>query len=181
MNDKKTSTPALISFFAFLTIFLVIADQFLKRVVTFKMALYDQIVVIPNFFSIYYCVNTGSAFSFLADKQWGIYFLSGVSLIIGTIILLLMFFAVQNRMKALSVTFCLIAAGAYGNLIDRFSLKYVIDFLRFDFGSYTFPIFNFADICAVIGTILFVLVIFFGKNEFDDFWNKLRGVFKKDA
>lgn len=181
MNDKKTSTAAMISFFAFLTIFLVIADQFLKRVVTFKMALYDQIVVIPKFFSIYYCVNTGSAFSFLADKTWGIYVLSCISLIIGTIILLLMFFAVQNRMRLLAVTFCLIAAGAYGNLIDRFSLKYVIDFLRFDFGSYTFPIFNFADICAVVGTILFVIVIFFGKNEFDDFWNKLRGVFKRNA
>ncbi|MCR5615949.1 MAG: signal peptidase II [Saccharofermentans sp.] len=181
MSDKKSSSVAMIFFFAFLTIFLVIADQFIKRAVSFKMNLYDQIVVIPNFFSIYFCVNTGSAFSFLADKTWGIYVLSCISLVIGTIILLLMFVAVQNRMKLLSVTFCLISAGAYGNLIDRFALKYVIDYLRFDFGTYTFPIFNFADICAVVGTFLFVFVIFFGKDEFDNFWNAIRGIFKKNA
>ena len=181
MSDKRPSTVAMSSFFAFLTIFLVIADQFIKRAVIFNMQLWDQIVIIPNFFSIYYCVNTGSAFSFLADKTWGIYVLSCISLVIGTIIFLLMFLAVQNRMKLLSTSFCLIAAGAYGNLIDRFALKYVIDYLRFDFGSYTFPIFNFADICAVVGTILFVFVIFFGNNEFDNFWNALKGLFKKNA
>ena len=181
MSRTTTSIMAWKSFFAFMTIFLVIADQLIKRVVTFNMDLYEQINVIPGFFSIFYCVNTGSAFSFLADKSWGIYVLSAMSLIIGTIILLLMFFAVQQRMKFLACTFCLIAAGAYGNLIDRFSLKYVIDYLRFDFGTYTFPIFNFADICAVVGTIMFVLFIFFGKDAFDTYWNALKASFVKDA
>ena len=170
MSDKKSDTLALKSFFAFLTIFLIIADQFIKRAVTFNMDLYQQINVIPGFFSIFYCVNTGSAFSFLAD-----------TVLIGTVIFLLMFVAVHYRLKAMSVALCLIAGGAYGNLIDRFSLKYVIDYLRFDFGTYTFPIFNFADICAVVGTIIFVLIILFGKNEFDEFWNAVRKVFKKDA
>ncbi len=181
MNDKKTNTLALKSFFAFLTLFLVIADQFIKKAVVFNMQLFDKKDIIPGFFSLYYVVNTGSAFSFLADKSWGITVLSIVSLVIGTVIMLLMFLAAHNRMKMLSVSFCLIAAGAYGNLIDRFSLKYVIDFLRFDFGTYTFPIFNFADICAVVGTILFVLVILFGKDEFDNYWNSVKGLFKKNA
>ena len=181
MSDNKPNTLAWKSFFAFLTIFLIIADQFIKRAVTFNMDLYQKIDVIPGFFSLFYCVNTGSAFSFLADKPWGIYVLSGVSLLIGTVIFLLMFVAVHNRLMAMSVSLCLIAGGAYGNLIDRFALKYVIDFLRFDFGTYTFPIFNFADICAVVGTILFVLVILFGKNEFDSFWNAVRGIFKRNA
>ena len=81
----------------------------------------------------------------------------------------------------MAFAFCLLSAGAIGNLIDRFALKYVIDYLRFDFGTYTFPIFNFADICAVVGTFLFIFVIFFGKDEFDNFWNAIRGIFKKNA
>lgn len=181
MSKNKSNTLAWKSFFAFLTILLIIADQFIKRAVTFNMDLYQQIDIIPGFFSLFYCVNTGSAFSFLADKPWGIYVLSGVSLLIGTVIFLLMFVAVHNRLMAMSVSLCLISGGAYGNLIDRFALKYVIDFLRFDFGTYTFPIFNFADICAVVGTILFVLVILLGKSEFDNFWNAVRGIFKRNA
>ena len=63
-----------------------------------------------------------------------------------------------------------------GNLIDRIRLKYVVDYLRFDFGSYTFPIFNFADICAVVGTILLIGIILLASGYFESFWNI---IFKK--
>ena len=59
------------------------------------------------------------------------------------------------------------------NLIDRFRLKYVVDYLKFDFGSYTFPIFNFADICAVVGTVLLICIIIFGSKYFESFWSLL--------
>ena len=68
------------------------------------------------------------------------------------------------------------ASGALGNLVDRVWLKYVIDYLRFDFGTYTFPIFNFADICAVVGTILLICIIIFGSKYFESFWQI---IFKK--
>ena len=67
----------------------------------------------------------------------------------------------------------MIAAGAVGNLCDRFAYKYVIDFIRFDFGSYTFPIFNLADCYAVIGTLLLIVYILFSSKDFDAFWNEL--------
>ena len=79
-------------------------------------------------------------------------------------------------MKLQSLAFCLLTSGAIGNLIDRIRLKYVVDYLRFDFGTYTFPIFNFADMCAVVGTILLICIIVFGSKYFESFWNIL---FKK--
>ncbi len=49
----------------------------------------------------------------------------------------------------------MIISGGIGNLIDRIRLGEVIDFIKTDFIS--FPVFNFADICVVVGAIIFCL------------------------
>ena len=139
------------------------------------MDYYGQKVIIPDFFSLYYVRNTGSAFSLFADKPWGIYFLSGVSILLGVVIFVLMIKSSARGFKLISLSFCLLTSGAFGNLIDRIALRYVIDFLRFDFGTYTFPIFNFADICAVLGTILLICIIIFSSKSFEMFWNLVFG------
>ena len=50
--------------------------------------------------------------------------------------------------------YSLLIGGITGNLIDRIVHGYVIDYLSFSFGSYYFPIFNFADICIVIAILI---------------------------
>lgn len=170
VNMSNTYTKrSYIAFFAFLTLMLVIVDQFLKRIITFNFKLAEQKEIISGFFSINYVVNKGSAFSFLADKPWGIYVLSGISFVVGIFVLIFMVSAATRGFKLIATSLCLIAAGAFGNLVDRFTLHYVVDFLRFDFGSYTFPIFNFADICAVVGTLMFIIVLIFDQKTIDDF------------
>ena len=88
----------------------------------------------------------------------------------GVLVIVLMGIACKKHLKLLGFAFCLIASGAFGNLIDRVYWKYVIDYLRFDFGNYTFPIFNLADICAVLGTAILMGIIIFGAKYFDAFW-----------
>ena len=156
--------------YIFLLFFLVVADQMVKKVIDFSMAYGENIPVIEKFFSLHYVRNTGSAFSLFADKSWGITVLSIISAVLGGLVVIFMGIACAKRLKLLGLAFCLIASGAFGNLIDRVQLKYVIDYLRFDFGSYTFPIFNLADICAVVGTVILMGIIIFGKTYFDDFW-----------
>ena len=52
----------------------------------------------------------------------------------------------------------LIIAGGIGNLIDRvFNNGQVVDFI--DFRIINFPVFNFADICAVCGAIILMIVV----------------------
>lgn len=162
--------------FSFLFIFLVTADQLIKLLVVNQVKPLRQIELIEGFFSLHYAENTGSAFSLFADKPWGIYFLSGVSVVLGVLIFILMIVASRKNMKLIALAFCLLSSGAVGNLIDRVRLRYVVDFLRFDFGEHTFPIFNFADICAVLGTVLLICIIIFGAKYFEKFWNVL---FKK--
>jgi len=173
---KKAPNARACVIFSVLAVILIVLDQVLKKVVVAKIGLYEQVDVIKGFFSLYHCRNTGSAFSLFADKAWGIYVLTGISLVLGIAIFIFMLIASLNDMKLLSVAFCLLCSGAIGNLVDRFEFRYVVDFLRFDFGTYTFPIFNFADICAVLGTILLICLILFDSKRFEVFWNIL---FKK--
>ena len=56
-------------------------------------------------------------------------------------------------------------AGIFGNFIDRLFHGYVIDFLDFKIFNYDFPIFNFADICIVVGTFLVIIAIFRGEDN----------------
>ena len=175
-TKKKKTDLDLCVLYVFLVILLVTVDQFIKKIVDTEMEFNSIKPVIPGFFSLHYVRNTGSAFSLFADKDWGIYFLSGMSLVLGILIFVLMLIAASRSMKLISFAFCLLASGALGNLVDRVWLKYVIDYLRFDFGTYTFPIFNFADICAVVGTILLICIIIFGSKYFESFWQI---IFKK--
>ena len=170
VENMRAKTPLACVIFSVLAVVLIIADQIFKRLVVAKVDVYEQIDVIKGFFSIYHCRNTGSAFSLFADKAWGIYMLTGISVVLGIGIFILMLYAALNNMKLLAAAFCLLSSGAIGNLVDRFAYRYVVDFLRFDFGSYTFPIFNFADICAVIGTALLICIILFGSKYFEEFW-----------
>ncbi|MBR3248372.1 MAG: signal peptidase II [Clostridiales bacterium] len=172
-SDKKSSGLVFCVLFSICFAALVAFDQVIKQIIVNTVKVSGTVTVIDKFFYLYYAENTGSAFSLFADKSWGIYFLSFVSLVLGAGIFVLMIIACMNRMKLIALAFCLLSAGAVGNLIDRFRLKYVIDFLRFDFGDYTFPIFNFADICAVLGTILVICIIVFGSRYFESFWNVL--------
>ena len=172
-NKKKAGSVKgleLAVIYIFMMLFLVIADQLVKRYIVFSMDYKSSVPVIDNFFSLYYVRNTGSAFSFLADKEWGITVLSAISAVLGLLVIVLMFIACHKYLRLLGFAFSLIAAGAFGNLIDRIQLKYVIDYLRFDFGDYTFPIFNLADICAVVGTFILMGIIIFGHKYFDSFW-----------
>ena len=168
VNNEK-SDIYLSLFYSFLFVLLVSVDQFTKKIIDSEMLYNSMRAVIPNFFYLHYVRNTGSAFSLFADKPWGIYMLSAVSVILGVGIFVLMIMSSRKGMKLISLALCLLSSGAIGNLIDRIMLRYVIDFLRFDFGSYTFPIFNFADICAVCGTVLLIGIIIFNSKSFEDF------------
>lgn len=148
--------------FSELFVILVIIDQFTKFLITQTMAYQGIRPIIDNFLSFHYVRNTGSAFSMFADKSWGITMLSVVSAIALAGILFIAFFVLYKyRSRRLSLLLIFLSAGTLGNLIDRVRLQYVIDFIRFDFGSYTFPIFNVADIYVTLSCIILAICLIF--------------------
>lgn len=119
--------------------------------------------LIDGFFHIRYVINRGAAFSFLSDTDWGIYVLTGISLIV-SILVIYVLWRQRHGMKLFSFTLALILGGTVGNLIDRIRLGGVIDFLDFQFGSWHFPTFNVADSCLTIGGLL-LIVLFLTSGE----------------
>ena len=74
------------------------------------------------------------------------------------------FVLVKYRSRRLSICLIFLSAGTLGNLIDRIRLKYVVDFISVQFGSYQFPIFNVADICITLSCIALAVLLFFNEK-----------------
>lgn len=135
---------------------LVLIDQLTKIAVRSFIDKRESIEIISGFFYLVNRVNKGAAWSFLANKSWGIYFLAGVSFVASIFILYLI---LKTQLIKLKIPLVMICAGSIGNLIDRVLYKGVTDFLDFHFGNYVFPTFNVADSLIVCGSILFAIVI----------------------
>ncbi|MBQ2946220.1 MAG: signal peptidase II [Bacilli bacterium] len=145
----------------FFGILFAIIDQVVKIVISDKMILNQTYIVIKDFFSISLVHNTGAAFSIFSDS---IILLIAIGLFV---LIGLIFYIKKLEIMDNIDTFAysLLIGGITGNLIDRIVHGYVIDYLSFKFGSYYFPIFNFADICIVI-SVLIILV----KMIKEDLW-----------
>lgn len=102
-----------------------------------------------------YQENRGAAFSSLQDKQ--LFLIIATSILLLGLIVLLLSKRVKNKYMILSIG--VIIGGGIGNLIDRIANGFVVDFI--DFRIIRFAVFNFADICAVVGSITLFLLVFF--------------------
>ncbi len=96
--------------------------------------------------------NTGAAFSFLANEEWG-----RVFLIVLTIIMLLamiaVFLLIPEKFVVLKLAIAMIASGALGNLVDRLAFGYVRDFVWVNM-FFSTACCNFADFWIVFGVII---------------------------
>ncbi|AYB45523.1 signal peptidase II [Paenibacillus lautus] len=133
---------------------LFLIDQGTKYLIASRLELYEQIPVIGDFFLITSSRNRGAAFGILQDQLW--FFIIVTIIVVGGIVWYLRKVSKEGR-KLLPTALALVLGGALGNFIDRLIMGEVVDFLQFNFGSYTFPIFNIADSCIVIGVGLIIL------------------------
>jgi signal peptidase II len=145
-----------------LSALVIVLDQLTKQVVDRSMELYESIQWLP-FLHMTYLRNEGAAFSMLAQaggwQRWFFIALAGGASIGITFWLKRM--PADNRREACG--WSLVLAGALGNLIDRISYGYVIDFIDFFWpGSDLphFPAFNVADIAINIGVALLLIDAF---------------------
>ncbi len=142
----------------------VLADQITKAVVDHTIAAYQTIVVIPGFFNLIHIQNPGGAFGFLARQHpyLRVFFFLILSVLASGLVVYFYRQTPRNR-PWLAVAFALIFGGAVGNLIDRFRLGKVIDFLDLYVGGWHWPAFNVADSCISIGMVIVLFHLLFRK------------------
>jgi signal peptidase II len=120
-----------------LSVLVVVIDQASKFYFENRLELYEQIVILPDYFSWMLAYNTGAAFSFLADSSgW------------------------QRWLFALIA----VLGGALGNLYDRIFIGHVIDFIFVHWKEHGFPAFNVADSAITVGAIMLALDMFKSKK-----------------
>ena len=74
-------------------------------------------------------------------------------------------YAMKKNYRWLKYALTFVIGGTIGNFIDRLAFNGVTDFLGFIFGSYYFPIFNFADTFLVVGVIMVIVHFLFLDEE----------------
>jgi len=157
MSKKKSLVIGLI-----ITVVLVFLDQFTKSLAVKYLQGNEGIVLIKNVFRLRYLENTGAAFSMLENKI--IFFLVLTPILLILIGIVYYRIPMGSRFNYLRWICIALAAGAVGNLIDRATLNYVVDFFYFELIN--FPTFNVADIYITVSMFfLIVLILFYYKDE----------------
>jgi signal peptidase II len=110
--------------------------------------------ILPNFLHLSYAQNKGGAFSLLANHGWILTLIS----VAAVVAILIWSFNIPRHEKLTRLSLALIFGGAVGNLLDRFRLGYVIDFIDAHwYNTYHWPTFNLADTSICIGIGLFII------------------------
>jgi len=136
-------------------VIIALIDQITKYLATANLVYGDPHALIPGI-NLTLFHNTGAAFSFLADQGgWQRWFFAILTTMVSLgLIVWLKFLSHEER--ATRIAICLILGGAIGNLFDRLTWGYVIDFIQLYYSSWYWPIFNVADASITIGAVLLI-------------------------
>jgi signal peptidase II len=128
-------------------------DYITKKIVENTMEIGEKIEVLGNFFLLTSIRNRGAAFGILQEQR--LFFLV-ITIIVVAGIIFYLHYSYRKGSRIMLAALGMILGGAVGNFLDRALYGEVVDFLQFNFGSYTFPIFNLADsgICIGVGMVI---------------------------
>jgi signal peptidase II len=128
---------------------------------------YGRPVEIFFWFNLTLHHNAGAAFSFLSDAGgWQRHFFAVVATVI-SVVLVVWLYRLTREQKLLALSLALILGGALGNLWDRVTLGYVVDFISVHYAGYYFPTFNLADSAITAGAGCMLLDSFLSRPQKD--------------
>jgi signal peptidase II len=144
---------------AFIALAVVVLDQATKQIVLRFLSGGQEKVIIDGFFRFVYWGNTGAAWSLFRGRN--------ALLALVAVVALVILFRYRHHFDAHTllgqVALGLIFGGIIGNLVDRVTVRHVIDFIYFYLEQrggreIGFPAFNVADssICTGVGLIFIV-------------------------
>lgn len=159
MNQKtKLSLGMITGFLAAIGL-----DQWTKLLAVDHLRDKPAMVLWDGVFELLYIENRGAAFGMLQGKLL-FFLLIAVVVLTGAVFAVVRMPATRKYLP-LHLIAMFLSAGAVGNMIDRFTRGYVVDF--FYFKLIDFPVFNVADIYVTVSMFVFILLFLFYYKEED--------------
>lgn len=139
-----------------LAVLVLVIDQLSKLLVTQELPFRHSFPA-TGFFRFTHTHNTGSAFGIFQDQNTPLIVVS----IVGIAILVMIYRSQRVPTGLLRLSIGLQIGGAFGNLLDRLTLKHVTDFI--DVGAW--PVFNVADASIVTGLIILAYIFLIAESH----------------
>lgn len=145
---------------------LIVLDQLTKEWVRRAIPLHGTVPVIDGFLNWVHVRNSGAAFGFLNAVDFPY---KSVVVSIVALVALVAIAAYARQLGAETplarIALTLVLSGAVGNLIDRVSAGFVVDFVDVYWREYHFWAFNVADSAITVGAILMVLEVIMARSH----------------
>ena len=149
---------------------LTAADQFVKYIVTDYIESHGPKEFLFGLFRLTYVENTGAAFSSFSNST------VVLSVVTSVIIVACIIYLLLKRSKSIfvNISLIMIISGGAGNMIDRITNGFVVDFIEPLFIN--FAVFNVADCFITVGAFMLAgYELFSGLKKSDNSSGKGRG------
>lgn len=136
----------------------LVTDQITKSLVRDRLALYDSVTIVPGWLDLTRVHNTGVAFGMMNGTDFPFKSIVVPSLAVLAMLGVLAFaltIPASDRLARWGMAS--VVGGAIGNLIDRATVGYVLDFVDAYRGDWHFWAFNVADAAISIGVVCLLL------------------------
>jgi signal peptidase II len=153
MNAIRGRAPEL-----WIAAIIVVVDQLTKAWIRSALPLHESITIIPGLFDITHVRNTGAAFGIMNGLEFAYKPVVMVLVALAALVAVGTYaVTLPAEQRIARVGLALILGGALGNLIDRSTMGFVIDFVDVYWRGIHFWAFNVADSAITVGVTLMLL------------------------
>jgi signal peptidase II len=142
-----------------IAVFLV--DRVTKLWVTENIPLNTARPIAGEYVRIVHAQNTGAAFGLLPERTTLLSILS----VLAVIAIVYYYRQIASNSSLVSATLGMQLGGAFGNLLDRITQGYVVDFVDVGVGDLRFWAFNVADSSIVVGIFTVTLALWYEEHR----------------
>jgi signal peptidase II len=138
-----------------------VIDRVTKAWVSDNIPLGTARPVVGDYVRIVHAQNTGAAFGLLPERTT----LLSVLSVVAVLAIVYYYRQIASSSALVSATLGMQLGGAFGNLLDRVTQGYVVDFVDVGVGDVRFWAFNVADSSIVVGIILVTLALWYEERR----------------
>src|SRR5882762_8618232 len=154
-------SPRRLALVAGIAVLVFALDRITKLWVEQNIPLYEARPIVGEYVRIVHTQNTGAAFGLLPERTT----LLSVLSVLAVLAIIYYYRQFANSSPLVSATLGMQLGGAFGNLLDRVTQGYVVDFVDVGIGDIRFWAFNVADSSIVVGIILVTAALWYEEHR----------------